>query len=246
MSRAVMLMLTPLLLAQAVHTRQRMPKLPEADGERHGSCGEGPRLRLLIAGDSSAAGVGVLHQRAALAHPMAELIAERAQARVDWRLVARSGMTTAQTLHLLQREDLPNFDIAVVVTGVNDIVDRVPLHHAIAARERLADWLRGALHVRHVAFAALPPVHQFPGLPQPLRWCAGSEAVRHDRALDRWAAAYPGVSRVDMGLQLEPQVMAVDGFHPGEPAYRYCAAVIAEHVAGQVWPAIRKKEETTA
>ena len=246
MSRAVTLMLTPLLLAQAVRTRQRMPKLPEADGERHGATGSGPRLRLLIAGDSSAAGVGAAHQRDALAHPLAELVAERAGARVEWRLVARSGLTTAQTLHLLQRESLPHFDVAVIVTGVNDIVDRVPLHHAIAARERLADWLRGALHLRHVVFVPLPPVHQFPGLPQPLRWWAGSEAQRHDRALARWAAGRPGVSRLDLGLQLEPEVMAVDGFHPGPPAYRFCAAAIATHIAGEIWPRLNTRQEIAA
>jgi hypothetical protein len=30
--------------------------------------------------------------------------------------------------------------------------------------------------------------------------------------------------------------MASDGFHPGEPVYRYCANTIALHIATQVWP----------
>jgi hypothetical protein len=30
--------------------------------------------------------------------------------------------------------------------------------------------------------------------------------------------------------------MASDGFHPGEPIYRYCAIAIAQHIATQVWP----------
>ena len=54
MSLAAKLVLSPLLVVQALLTRARLPRLPEADGEREGVLGDGPRLRLLITGDSSA------------------------------------------------------------------------------------------------------------------------------------------------------------------------------------------------
>lgn len=241
MSLALKLVLSPLLVAQAVATRRRLPRLDEAAGERHGTVGRGPRLRLLVTGDSSAAGVGVVHQKHALAGQLAPLLAEFGGVRVDWRLVAQSGLTTAQTLHLLQRSaltDLAHFDVAVVVTGVNDVVDQVPSHHAVSAREALANWLRNAAGVQHVVFAPLPPVHDFPGLPQPLRWVAGTDAQRHDKALARWAATRADVSRVEIGLRLNRGVMAADGFHPGEPAYRQCASAIARHLAADVLPTL--------
>ena len=53
MSLALKLMLSPVLVAQAVLTRARMPRLPEPPGQRQGVVGKGPLLRLLIAGDSS-------------------------------------------------------------------------------------------------------------------------------------------------------------------------------------------------
>ena len=63
MSLALKLVLSPLLAAQAISTRRRAPALPEAAGPREGQVGQGPRaLRVLVAGDSSAAGVGVAHQ----------------------------------------------------------------------------------------------------------------------------------------------------------------------------------------
>jgi lysophospholipase L1-like esterase len=197
-SLTLKLVLSPLLVAQAVRTRWRMPRLPEAEGERHGRVGSGPVLRLLVAGDSSAAGVGVVHQRDALAGQLAARLAQACGATVDWALVAGSGLTTAQTLHRLQRETLPHFDVAVVVTGVNDVVDQVPSHHAVSSREALANWLRNSAGVHHVVFMPLPPVHHFPGLPQPLRWVAGSDARRHDQALARWAATRADVSRLAM------------------------------------------------
>ncbi len=126
MSLALKLVLTPVLLAQAALTRRRLPRLPEAEGPREGEVGEGPLLRLLVTGDSSAAGVGVVTQREALAGQLSQRVAESCQARVAWRLLARSGLNTAQTLELLRREAPPAADIAVVVTGVNALIDPVP------------------------------------------------------------------------------------------------------------------------
>jgi lysophospholipase L1-like esterase len=240
MSLTVKLALSPLLVAQALATRRRLPRLPEPSGQRHGVAGApgATPLRLLITGDSSAAGVGVVSQREALAVLLAERLARTCAARVHWRLVAHSGLTTAGTLHLLQREPAMQADLAVVVTGVNDVVEQVPSHHAVSAREALANWLRNARSVQHVAFAPLPPVHHFPGLPQPLRWVAGTDARRHNRALERWAGTRRDVSSVPMEMPLTPGVMAADGFHPGPAVYRYSAAAIAEHVATRVWPGL--------
>jgi hypothetical protein len=242
MSLAAKLVLSPVLVAQAIATRARLPKLPEPEGEREGVVGSGRPLRLLVAGDSSAAGVGVRHQQQALAHRLAAVVAQRAPARVHWQLRARSGLTTAQTLALLRDEGHGSClaaDVAVVITGVNDVIEQVPSQRARAAREALANWLRNGHGVRHVVFAPLPPIHQFPGLPQPLRWVAGSDARRHNSALAEWAATRSDVSCVDMQVPLNRGVMAEDGFHPGEPVYRYCAQTIGAHVAERVWPTIQ-------
>lgn len=240
MSLTAKLVLSPVLVAQAVATRARLPRLPEPAGQRRGVTGQGTPLRLLIAGDSSAAGVGVEQQRDALAQRLAKRLAETVGARVAWQLHARSGLTTAQTLALLRDEDRGpdnlHADLAVIVTGVNDVVDQIPSRRAVAAREALANWLRNGHGIQHVVFAPLPPVHHFPGLPQPLRWVAGADARRHNTALTEWAATRGDVSRVDMEMPLNRGVMARDGFHPGEPVYRYCANAIAQHIATHVWP----------
>ncbi len=240
MSLTAKVLLSPLLVAQVVATRKRLPRLPEPAGPRLGVVGQGRPLRLLVAGDSSAAGVGVAHQADALALRLAQRLAHTVPAQVLWQLRARSGLNTAMTWALLQDEGVEvhnrSADLAVIVTGVNDVVEQVPSHRAVMAREALANWLRNAHGVQHVVFAPLPPVHEFPGLPQPLRWVAGADARRHNRALQDWAATRQDVSRVDMTLPLNPGVMASDGFHPGEPVYRYCAGAIAEHIATRVWP----------
>ena len=98
-------------------------------------------------------------------------------------------------------------------------------------RAALADWLIAEHAVRHVAFAALPPMHEFPLLPQPLRWIMGRDALRHNEAMAVWAATRGDVSHVPIDIRLDASCMASDGFHPGEPVYRVCGEALARHIA---------------
>jgi lysophospholipase L1-like esterase len=253
MSLTAKLLLSPMLVAQATLARSRQPRLPEPEGARQGVAqpptaapqpgkkrkAAAPVLRLLVVGDSSAAGVGVAHQTQALAPQLAQCVAEQTGAAVHWQLLAQSGLTTAQANDMLHGAVHTAADLVVVLTGVNDVVDQVPSAQAVQARDVLANRLRNAKGVQHVVFAPLPPVHQFPALPQPLRWVAGADAQRHNRALAGWAHTRSDVSCVDMSMPLNRGVMAADGFHPGEPVYRYCAGAIAEHIATQVWPGLQ-------
>ena len=235
MSLALKLVLSPLLIAQAIGTRKRAPALPEATGPREGQLGSGgAALRLLIAGDSSAAGVGVAHQDEAFAGHFTRALHKRSGRPLRWRLRAKSGLTTKEVLELLQAEPPPAADIAIVLTGVNDVIDLVPPRRAVAHREALADWLLAGGRARHVVFAALPPINQFPLLPQPLRRVMGDDARRHNDAMAQWAAKRNDVHHVPIALQLSPAAMSRDGFHPGEPIYRACGDAIARFVAEQI------------
>ncbi len=232
MSLALKLALSPLLVAQAIATRRRAPVLPEAAGPRQGRLGSGERvLRLLIAGDSSAAGVGVAHQDQALAGHLTRALHRRTGRPVHWTLHARSGLTTQQVHALLCAEARSAADVAVVLTGVNDVIDQVAPRRAVQHREALADWLFAERGVAHVLFAPLPPVHRFPLLPQPLRRVMGDDARRHDDALAEWAATRGDVSHIAIEFDLPPEAMASDGFHPGEPVYLACGEALAAHMA---------------
>lgn len=241
MSLTAKLLLSPLLVAQALATRARTPQLPEAAGDREGEVGRGPCLRLLILGDSSAAGVGVAQQSQALAGHLPRALARQARVRVQWRLVAQSGLTSAQCLDQLASRAPLAADVAVVVLGVNDVVDQVPSHLAVAARSAIANRLRNGHGVAHVVFAPLPPMRHFPALPQPLRWVAGRDAKRHDDAVAAWARTRDDVSHVPIDLPLNSALMADDGFHPGEPVYRICGTALAEHIAANIWPRLRQR-----
>ncbi|HEV7578694.1 MAG TPA: SGNH/GDSL hydrolase family protein [Caldimonas sp.] len=231
---AVKVALAPLLVAQALATRRRAPVLPEAEGAREGVLGDvaAPPLRLLVAGDSSAAGVGVARQEQAVVGHLVRALHRLTGRRIAWALRARTGLTT-RAVHALLVDAAPfAADVAVVITGVNDVIDQVTTRRAIRDRAALADWLVGAAGIHHVVFAPLPPVHRFPLLPEPLRRVMGGDARRHDAALARWAATRSDVSHAAFALDLDAAGMASDGFHPGEPVYRACGEALAAHVAG--------------
>lgn len=237
MSLALKLVLSPVLIAQALNTRKRTPALPEAAGPREGQLGSGARaLRVLIAGDSSAAGVGVALQDQAFAGHFTRALHRRSGRALRWHLRARSGLTTAQLHHMLRWDMLPVADVAVVLTGVNDVIGLIPPQRAVQHRAALADWLLGEGRATFVLFGPLPPMNQFPLLPQPLRGVMGEDARRHDDAIANWAATRRNVFHTPIAIQLAPGAMASDGFHPGEPVYRACGEALARFVVERMLP----------
>jgi lysophospholipase L1-like esterase len=233
--------IAPLLLWQGRKVRRDTPKLPEADGPRRvllGADRAGRPLRLLIVGDSSAAGVGVAVQDDALAGRLAARLAPQWRGPLEWKLVARTGTTTRGALELLQVEPAEAFDLAVVALGVNDVTALRPVGRWLEDVEQLHRMLRERHRVRRVLWSGLPPMHRFPALPQPLRSVMGWHARALDEGLARWCAARPAGARprsvhVPLPPMADAGYVAPDGFHPGPPAYAAWAQTLATHILGE-------------
>ncbi|WP_050931883.1 SGNH/GDSL hydrolase family protein [Aestuariivita boseongensis] len=209
--------LFPLLVAQALQVRRRALKLPEAAGPRTGTVGDGPDLRLLILGDSSAAGVGAFHQDQALA---GQLVSRLSQShRVTWQLEATTGHTTRDALARLDRITGAKFDLAVVALGVNDVTRAVPLKTWLDRQAVLITRLQTEFGIRHICLSGLPPMGEFPLLPHPLRWVLGRQASRFDHHLRAQVARLPNVSITALEFDFSVDYMAEDGFHPGPEVY---------------------------
>jgi lysophospholipase L1-like esterase len=197
--RALALPLAPVLIWQGRRVRRDTPRLPEADGPREGIDGSEKSdqsgefaepdmsLRLLILGDSSAAGVGASTQSEALSGQLRACLASTLTVPLHWRVVARTGIATGEALALLDElmPDQPEaFDIALVALGVNDVTALRGVSRWLADVDRVCARLRERHSVKRVIWSGLPPMHRFPALPQPLRTVMGL----HARALDRAAA----------------------------------------------------------
>lgn len=221
-------LLAPIFLMQGRYVRRVALLLPEAAGPRCGTTGHGPPLRLLVVGDSAAAGVGVADQKEAL---LGQTVAALAQDyTVHWQLLARTGATTAGTLKHLQKAPAAAFDVAVTSLGINDVTARRPLAAWLEQQQALAALLRAKFQVRRIVLSGLPPVHKFPALPQPLRWYVGQEVRRFDQALCAWTQTQPDCDYVNLNLDFSPSWLASDRFHPGPSIYQAWGRAVAQPI----------------
>lgn len=228
-SPALLPLLAPLLYLQGRWVRRVALRLPEALGPREGTAGRGERpLRLLLVGDSSAAGVGATTQAEALAGRLVDDLGR--DHRVEWRLLARTGATTASTIGRLRREPTARFDVAVVCLGVNDVTSGIGLERWRAGQGELRALLRERFGVELVVANGLPPMGSFPLLPQPLRWYLGVGARRFTAALESDLEAEARGAFVGLDFTDDATRMAPDGFHPGPSVYAEWARRVADTV----------------
>lgn len=202
-------------------------------GARAGARGSGPLLRLLVAGDSAAAGVGAQTQEEALSGCLVAGLADSFQ--VKWKLLAFAGATTADLLDHLEKLPAEDFDVVVTSLGVNDVTGRRSLSDWRREQGQLIALLENKFRARHILLSGLPPMHRFPALPQPLRWYIGSRAQDFDRALASLADRQARCEFVKLGYaMMEPQAMAADGFHPGPAIYRLWAGELVRRIVARV------------
>ena len=230
LSSVAQLALAPVLLAQGLHLRRVAMRLPEAEGERAGqyaATDPAPPLGLLVAGDSSAAGVGAATQDQALVGRLVEALSSRSGRSVRWRVIARTGDTALDLLAHLREADAEPFELAALSIGVNDVTGGNRIKLWLQTLGEISDLLQLRFAVRRVVFSGLPPVRDFPMLPQPLRWALGTRALEFDAALHAWAPTHAHTASVPVNLQAKPADMAVDGFHPGPRIYERWAQALA-------------------
>lgn len=213
----VILLLSPILAFQALRVRRTALILPEAAGPRSGRAGNGPVLRLLVVGDSSAAGVGADTQADALTGRIVDALAKKFT--VEWRLVAKTGATTADTVARLINASAEPCDVVVTALGVNDVTHAVRQRQWVDSTQRLWALLRSRFGAKQIVVSGLPPMQKFPLLPQPLRWVLGRRAAKFDAAVRCMAGAAPDCTYLLAEVSDTGSEMAADGFHPGPELY---------------------------
>jgi lysophospholipase L1-like esterase len=216
---AAKIALGPVLLPQARWLKRTALRLPEAAGAREGMEGEGDlRLRLLVVGDSSAAGVGVAEQAQALAMPLAANLAKRLGGSVGWQLAAQTGMNTAQARDWVARLPLHDADVVVTALGVNDVSSQTTAARFVRETGLLWSELRELTGARWAAISGLPPMHMLSAVPHPLRWYLGRYSAWLDTAIRRWAEEQR-LGYLALQWASDPAHLAEDGFHPGPALY---------------------------
>ncbi|SQD76907.1 SGNH/GDSL hydrolase family protein [Moritella yayanosii] len=221
----------PIIIAQGHYVKKVTLKLPEAAGERSGTAGKGQKLRLLIVGDSAAAGVGVDDQSQALTGNLVSALSDCYQ--IDWLLLARSGHTTLDSLKMISEQPQQTFDIIVTSLGVNDVTGTLPVSTWLSQQQDLITLLRKQFSCQQILITQVPPMGQFSALPQPLRRYLGARSALFNRKLTTLIESQDDCQLIDINSELNRDDMAEDGFHPGPNIYQHWAEIVAEKIKSQ-------------
>jgi len=219
-----------LVLPQALYVKKNTLRLLEAKGPRKGSInGDGCPIRILHVGESTVAGVGVTQLKNGFTAHLAASINQLSNRPVKWQVFGVNGIRLNELLMRLQQQPLDECDIAVVTMGVNDTTKltslkkwRQQIHLTV---KRLSSVSQGP-----IIFTQVPFMEKFPALPAPLKYLLGLRAQLLDMELQRACRQYDNVHYVLSAPNIEPQFMAIDGYHPSEHGYQEWAQSISPSI----------------
>lgn len=221
-------LLAPILWLQGKYVRHVTPRLPEPAGSRSGVVGQGPLVRLLVAGDSAAAGVGAPSQDQALC---GQLVRQLGQHRtVEWCLLAVNGLDSPGLAKLLEETPATRFDIVVLSVGVNDVTALLSPSRWLDWQNRLAGLIVQRFEPELLVHSAVGPMHAFTALPQPLRWFMGRWAREMNRMLESYLAGHASRTMHWHPPASPARGLAADGFHPGPYGYALWAEGLSRHI----------------
>lgn len=220
-SRLIAFVLAPYLFPQSRVILSHLPVLPEAETDWQGEIDGPDPLRLLVLGDSTAAGVGVDSLRDGLAGNLARALSERLNRGIEWTVIARSGATTGEVrnffLGLASRQ---TYDLIVVTTGVNDVMQLRRKRAFASDLALIIDGLEKASPSASIMLAGIPRMENFTSLPDPLGTILGARAYRLNTAAHAVLAAHPRVVHTPPWPIEVEGFFARDDFHPSAVGYR--------------------------
>jgi lysophospholipase L1-like esterase len=216
----------PLLLLQAFWLRFKTLKLPEPEGKRSGHCGSGDQINVLIIGDSAAVGVGVSEQTDALAGQLSKILS--VTHRVNWTLIAQTGLNSADLIEKLKALPIQPFDYILISVGVNDVISVTTESDWHNNVNILVKLLKTKFTTSKVLFSNVPPIHSFSTIPQPLRWWLGKRAKNFNQQLSLVIENNQQCSTLTLNLPFKAKYLAEDQFHPSIHTYQLWAKLAAD------------------
>lgn len=221
-----------LLLGQSRLARRRIGEPHEEPLDADGLYGSGDApIRLVVLGDSGAAGFGVEHPEqttgAVIARELAAATGRPVQLRTHAQVGAQSGDLQAQ-IDLIEP---PWPEVAVIAVGANDVTHRVTPGRSVALLSAAIGRLRE--HDVAVVVGTCPDLGTVRPIPHPLKWVARrwSRSLAAAQTVAAVAAGARSVALADLlGAEFaaHPDTMfGPDQFHPSPAGYRAFALALA-------------------
>ncbi|CAN5351865.1 hypothetical protein BH11ACT2_BH11ACT2_03230 [soil metagenome] len=186
--------------------------------------------RVLLFGTGPAVGWGVTSHELALPGALARAVSTRTRRGCEVDLAAREGMTAKSAPRALRGVALYRYDVIVIVLGVNDALERTPVHAwRDGVSELLSIFLGSSAIDASIVLVGIPPISSIPSLDTD--W--GAEAQQRALVLNEETTALSAIhertSFVSLPASFDPDQRPDQ--HRTPRAYEGWAEVLAEHVA---------------
>ena len=222
--------------------RASIPRLPDAALPWTGSLPGAELIRLLVLGDSTAAGVGVDSQSEALPGSFAREFGDRFDRGTTWQAIGENGATARDILaRFIDEATTERYDVVFLTIGANDALGlRSRRAFARDVRE-IVQRLRAANPDALLLVSLMPRFDRFRSLKGPLRWSLALHAASLDDAARAAVRGLDGVFALPKPPPYTPTFWSSDLFHPGPDGYREWAEFVLDSVPLSLLAPLRRQ-----
>ncbi|MDA4847083.1 SGNH/GDSL hydrolase family protein [Hoeflea poritis] len=232
-------LLMPVALFEGIKLRARTQRLHPPDGQSHGIVGDDrePDYRILVLGDSSAAGVGADRLEDTIGPQIAAVLHERTGATVAWHRAGSNSAICEQLRDLvvpnLERHDYTH---VIIAAGTNDAKNFLTARRFKRGFGGLLYAVKAKWPEATIIWSPVIDMRTVPALPPLLAQILEMRVriinrVGRQLCPERFAIAAPRLQPPDSSG------FSSDGFHAGASGYRYWAELLAQTVIEQREPA---------
>jgi len=216
----VILPFAPFLYLQGQYVRRKIGRLPDAAGEKKGKFSRADEsVRLLVLGESTAAGVGASTHETGLAGQFARFLGEKIEKSVEWEVVGRSGITVGETIReLVPKIPSAGYDYIMLALCGNEVLKLRSPRAFRRDMRRLIAILREKNPSATFFITNAPAVRLSPALPFPIKFILGHLSALHDANAREFTAAMQSVFYFHQPSSV-PEDFFADGIHPSEKGY---------------------------
>lgn len=235
--------LLPIMYLQGKRIRATVPTLPEAKGiEGIANIEVSNTIKIITIGESTIAGVGVTTHEEGYSGTLANELAKKMNASIQWKVYARSGYTAKKIRErTLSKITETKLDLIIIGLGANDAFTFNNPTKWGKEIQGIINILREKYVATPIVFLNMPPIKQFPAFSRLIKFVVGNLVELHGEEVANIAAKNKGVyycgDKITFqdwsekyGLTDDLSNYFSDGVHPSKLTYQIWAKETANYI----------------
>lgn len=219
---------SPILIQLGKNLRKKITRLtPYSEAVIHKS--DSPKSKILIIGESTAAGVGA----SSVEKTISSQVFHQLEKDHDIYNLGKNGLRAFQLKTLFSKgnpDELSKMDIVIILIGANDCFKFTSPHKFNAALGQFLEEMTSIGSVKKIIIPTIPPVNQFPAIPGIIRFFLGWHRSIIAREIIHLKTKFPLVDFEHSSEKFPKNFFASDGIHPSDLGYELLAKQVSDKI----------------